>query len=85
MDDTEVENNVPDYNGLTNVTRSISDAESYAFPETDLAAFQNEDEKEDDFSNLKVKINEFKDTLKIPNGKNDKNSFFYSVCYASVT
>ena len=39
---TEIENNRSDYYGLTNVARSISDAENDAFSETDLEAFKIE-------------------------------------------
>lgn len=94
IDDTEIQNNPSDYYCLKNVTTSVSDAERDAFSQSDVDAFMNKDvetrhycfysegKKEDDFSDSKVKIEEFKDTLVIPNEKDDKSCLFYSLCYA---
>ena len=41
----------------------------------------SKDEKEDDFSDHKVKIEEFQNTSVAPNRKDDKNSLYYSIYY----
>ena len=76
------------YYGLTNVTRSTSDAEEDAFSESDTNAFldkdaeawnnclYSDDEKKDNFSDSKVKIKEFKDTLLIPSRVDDEKTLF---------
>ena len=64
IDDIKIDNNLLDYYGLTT--------------SPNLYFLQSEDEKEDNFWDSKVKIKEFKDTLKIPKWW---NSLFYCVCY----
>ena len=66
-DNTEIENNLSDYYGLTNITRSISDAKKDAFSESDIEDFPDknlearnycptsEDDGEIDYFNLSNK------------------------------
>ena len=42
IDDTEIVNNPSDYYGLTNVTRSVSDAEGDVSSQSDIDAFLDE-------------------------------------------
>ena len=44
----------------------------------------SEDKEKAHFSNAKIKINKFKDTLLIPSGEDNEDSSFYSICYAIV-
>ena len=83
-----------DHYGLTNVTRSASNAKEDTLSQSNISAFldkdvearnyysYSEEKKEDNFSDSNANIKEFKVTLLIPNGKDDENTPFYSICYA---
>lgn len=97
-DDSETDNNPSDYYGLTNIRRSISDAEDDAFFGSDIEEFLDEsvearnycltyedEEQTEDFSQIGQKIDGFWKTLLIPKGKDSKNSLFYAFYYAVQT
>ena len=93
-DGPQIENNLPDYHPLRNITRSMSDTEEGAFPESDVEAFLDEntrainyclcseDEEEDVFDETSKTIDNFKLTLMIPIRKDSTDSLFYLTCYA---
>lgn len=97
-DDSETDNNPSDYYGLTNIRRSISDAEDDAFFGSDIEEFLDEnvearnycltyedEEQTEDFSQIGQKIDGFRKTLLIPEGKDSENSLFYAFYYAVQT
>ena len=55
IDDTEIENNPSDFCGLSNVKRSLSDAEEDAFSESDIEVFLDEITEASFVSVLKMK------------------------------
>ena len=97
-DDSETDNNPSDYYGLTNIRRSISDAEDDAFFGSDIEEFlvesvearnycltYEDEEQTEDFSQIGQKIDGFRKTLLIPEGKDSENSLFYAFYYAVQT
>ena len=97
-DDSETDNNPSDYYGLTNIRRSISDAENDAFFGSYIEEFLDEnvearnycltyedEEQTEDFSQIGQKIDGFRKTLLIPEGKDSENSLFYAFYYAVQT